>query len=111
MIAADNRFHYGYTNKHGSTNSKKWSPNAHHNGCYFCGTNTTSGDRSKKGITDYQYTYCCNPFVGAAWAHGGGVPKALELCKKGSSWGFKKGAGYDSSKLFDNLGHPKMANL
>ena len=103
-IAGDNTFHYGYTNK-----SK--TINAHHNGCYFCGTNTDKGGRSKKGIVDYQHTYCCNPFVSAAWAHGGCVPKALSLCQKGSSWGFSKGSGYDASALFTKLGHPAKSKL
>ena len=103
-IAGDNTFHYGYTNK-----SK--TINAHHNGCYFCGTNTDKGGRSKKGIVDYQHTYCCNPFVNAAWAHGGCVPKALSLCQKGSSWGFSKGSGYDASTLFTKLGHPAKSKL
>lgn len=103
-IAGDNTFHYGYTNK-----SK--TINAHHNGCYFCGTNTDKGGRSKKGIVDYQHTYCCNPFVNAAWAHGGCVPKALSLCQKGSSWGFSKGSGYDASALFTKLGHPAKSKL
>jgi hypothetical protein len=103
-IAGDNTFHYGYTNK-----SK--TINAHHNGCYFCGTNTDKGGRSKKGIVDYKHTYCCNPFVHAAWAHGGCVPKALEICESASSWDFVKGRGYDASKLFDNLGHPAQSKL
>lgn len=103
-IAGDNKFHYGYT-------SKDKKINAHHNGCYFCGTNTDKGGRSKKGIVDYQHTYCCNPFVGAAWAHGGCVPKAMELCSKGSSWNFTKGSGYDKSSLFTNLGHPDKSKL
>lgn len=103
-IAGDNSFHYGYTNK-----SK--TINAHHNGCYFCNTNTDKGGRSKKGIVDYKKTYCCNPFVHACWAHGGCVPKALEICQKGSSWGFSKGGGYDKSSLFANLGHPAKSKL
>ncbi len=103
-IASDNSFHYGYTNK-----SK--TINAHHNGCYFCGTNTDKGGRSKKGIVDYKKTYCCNPFVHACWAHGGCVPKALEICRKGSSWDFHKGKGYDASSLFTNLGHPAKSKL
>lgn len=110
-IAGDNTFHYGYTNKHGSTDPSKWNPNAHHNGCYFCGTNTDKGGRSKKGIVDYQYTYCCNPLIGASWAHGGCVPKAIELCRKGSSWNFEKGSGYDKSSLFTNLGKPAKSKL
>ncbi|MBR0471197.1 MAG: peptidoglycan-binding protein [Methanosphaera sp.] len=103
-IAGDNSFHYGYTNK-----SK--TINAHHNGCYFCNTNTDKGGRSKKGIVDYKKTYCCNPFVHACWAHGGCVPKALEICQKGSSWDFNKGHGYDKSSLFTNLGHPAKSKL
>ena len=110
-IANDNSFHYGYTNKHGSKNSKDWSPNAHHNGCYFCGTNTDKGNRSKKGIVDYKKTYCCNPFVGAAWAHGGCVPAAMKLCSKGGSWSFSKGSGYDASPLFKKMGHPAKKKL
>lgn len=110
-IAGDNSFHYGYTNKHGSKDSDKWSPNAHHNGCYFCGTNTDKGGRSKKGIVDYKKTYCCNPFVGAAWAHGGCVQKALKLCQDGSSWDYHKGKGYDVSSLFTKLGKPKKSEL
>lgn len=96
-IAADNSFHYG----HGK--------DAHHNGCYFCGTQPKS--KKNAGIVDYEKTYCCNPFVGAAWAHGGCIPKAMELCKRGSSWAFSKGHGYDKSSLFTNLGHPDKAKL
>ena len=110
-IAGDNSFHYGYTDKHGSKDSKKWKPNAHHNGCYFCGTNTDKGGRSKAGIVDYKKTYCCNPFATAAWAHGGCVPAALKLCRLGSSWSFEKNKGYDASKLFENLGKPAKKNL
>ena len=95
-IAGDNRFHYGY------------GQHAHHNGCYFCGT-----QRLKKnhGIVNYEFTYCCNPFVGAAWAHGGCVPEALGKCQKCSSYDFHVGTGYDKSKLFDHVGHPAKKNL
>lgn len=96
-IAADNRFHYG----HGA--------DAHHNGCYFC--NTQPASKKKSGIIDWQFTYCCNPFVGAAWAHGGCVPKAIQLCSKGSSWDFNKGSGYDASSLFTKLGKPVESKL
>ena len=99
-IASDNNFHYGYT-------SKDKKINAHHNGCYFCGTNGSQ----KKGMLMPEHTYCCNPFVGAAWAHGGCVPKAMELCSKCSSWDFGKGKGYDKSSLFTNLGHPDKSKL
>ena len=106
-IAGDNRFHYGYTNKHGSTDRSKWKPNAHKNGCYFCGTNGSQ----KAGMLDPERTYCCNPFIGAAWAHGGCVPAALKLCQNKNSWDFHKGAGYDKSSLFTNLGHPAKSSL
>ena len=99
-IAGDNRFHYGYTNK-------AKDANAHHNGCYFCGTNKNQ----KRNMLDPKFTYCCNPFVGAAWGHGGCVPKALSLCRNTSSWGFGKNTGYATSSLFTNLGHPAKASL
>ena len=100
MIAADNRFHYGYTN------SKK-GINAHHNGCYFCHTQ----GKNKNGILDKEFSYCCNPFIHAAWSHGGQVPSMLAKCKKGDSYGFSKSEGYEKSKLFKKLGHPKKSYL
>lgn len=99
-IATDNNFHYGYT-------SKDKKVNAHHNGCYFCGTNKSQ----KKGMLMPEHTYCCNPFIGAAWAHGGCVPTALKLCRNNKSWSFDKGKGYDASSLFKNLGHPAKSTL
>lgn len=89
-IANDNNFHYGY-GKH-----------AHHNGCYFCGTEAKY--KKGHGIVDWEKTYCCNPFIGAGWAHGGCVPEALKMCQKCDSYDFHQGKGYDKSKLFDNLG-------
>lgn len=96
-IAGDNRFHYGK------------GSGAHHNGCYFCGTQ----DKLKKGkgVTDYEFSYCCNPFVGAAWAHGGCDQTALTLCRKCNSWDFAEGRGYDKSPKFTKLGHPAKSAL
>ena len=99
-IAGDNRFHYG-----GPRNSKY---DGHKNGCYFCGTNSKT---KPKAMKNREFSYCCNPFVGAAWAHGGCVPAALKLCQEGSSWDFHKGVGYDKSPLFTNLGHPDKSKL
>lgn len=63
-IAADNTFHYGRT---------KW---AHKYGCYFCGT---QGAKKKAAPSSQKNevakTYCCNPFVAAAYVHGAGVAK------------------------------------
>lgn len=90
-------FHYG-CNDH-----------AFHNGCYFCGTN----DKFKKGhgIKMWETTYCCNPFVGAAWAHGGGDATAYKMCHNCNSWGFAKNEGYEKSSLFDKLGKPAKSKL
>ena len=107
-IAADNSFHYGYTNKHGSNDSKDWDPNAHHNGCYFCGTNTDKGGRSKKGIKDFEKTYCCNPLVTAAYAHGGCDPAALKKCRAGSSY---TESSFATSHNWKKLGKPKFSAL
>jgi len=95
-IAGNNDFHYGY------------GTHAHHNGCYFCGTQRM---KMGHGIKMPEYTYCCNPFVGAAWAHGGGDATAYKLCHNTNSWDFSKGSGYDASKLFDKLGHPAKSTL
>ena len=99
QIAADNRFHYG----------KK--PNSQHNGCYFCGTQTLVGGRSKLGVVNYEFSYCCNPFVHACFAHGGNEPTMLAVCQNGSSYDYHLGRGYDVSPLFAKLGVPDMSLL
>lgn len=98
-IAKNKSFHYG-KGKH-----------SHHNGCYYCETQPAS--KKKAGIKMWETTYCCNPFVGACWAHGGCVPEAIELCRKGKSWSFGKNdsVGYEKSKLFEKLGHPAKSKL
>lgn len=95
-IAANNDFHYGY------------GPHAHHNGCYFCGTQAA---KMGHGIKMPEHTYCCNPFVHAALAHGGLIPRALKMCSEGKSWDFNKGSGYDACDLFDKLGKPSESSL
>lgn len=88
-IAKDNNFHYG----HGS--------HAHHNGCFYCGTQKL---KEGHGIKEWETTYCCNPFVGAAWAHGGGDAQAYKMCHNCNSWDFGTGSGsYDKSSLFDKV--------
>lgn len=95
-IADNNDFHYGMGKA------------AHHNGCYYCGTQP----KAKRVLKMWETTYCCNPFIGAAWAHGGGDATAYRMCHKGTSWDFGTGAGsYHTSKLFDNLGKPAQKNL
>ena len=92
-IADDNSFHYG-NGKH-----------AHHNGCYFCGTQPSS---KKKYVVQYQKTYCCNPFVHAAYAHGGGDQTMLNLCKRGGSYDWNS---YKTASMFRSVGHPAMSEL
>lgn len=92
-IAKDPNFHYG-SGKH-----------AHHNGCYFCGTQHLKKDH---GIKDYQYTYCCNPFITAAYAHGGGDPGALAKCKKNSSYCYDARPPASSWKKLNN---PSIGDL
>lgn len=60
IIANDNSFMYG-TGKR-----------AHKGGCYYCGTNITGGKKAKKG-SKWEKTYCCNPFVAAAYVHGANI--------------------------------------
>lgn len=76
-IANDNSFAYGS------------GSGAHHNGCYFCGTNY--GPRKyMKPSRRYLKTYCCNPFVHAAFAHGAQHPKMLAGCRKASGIGMER---------------------
>lgn len=96
-IAGYNIFHYG----HGE--------HAHHNGCFFCKTQKL---KMNHGIVEPEYTYCCNPFVGAAFAHGGGDATAYKMCHSCDSWDFNMGSGsYEKSKLFDKLGKPAKSKL
>ena len=92
-IANDNDFHYG-----NGEHSK-------HNGCYFCGTQPKS---KQKYVVQWEKTYCCNPFVTAAFAHGGNEPFMLDLCKRCKSY---MAPEFKKSALFANLGHPDQSAL
>lgn len=91
-IAADDSFTYGA------------APASWHCGCYFCGTNVRS-----KGA-GYEKTYCCNPFVNAAYAHGAGDPEILRLCQRGGSLGMKESDYYKYGD-WSNVGKPSMGDL
>ena len=73
-IANDNSFCYGDGGR------------AHNAGCYFCATNITGKKHATKG-SRWEKTYCCNPFVFAAYAHGANDPAILKACKKGRCGG------------------------
>ncbi|MDO5491294.1 MAG: hypothetical protein Q4F96_02705 [Bacillota bacterium] len=105
QIAADNRFTYGAT------------PYSRHNGCYFCHTNGGKKKRAKKtkwkngyqGKT-WEMTYCCNPFVHAAYAHGAQHPKMLSACRKMNAIDMSR-SSYKKMGCFQCLGKPKFAKL
>ena len=108
-VANDNSFAYG-------TGSR-----AHRSGCYFCQTNTgnrkwkkersgephTVYDSNGKPHT-YTKTYCCNPFIMAAYAHGANDAKALTWCKAGASFGMSPGE-WEQSPNFKRVG--KCSNV
>lgn len=95
-IANNNEFHYG---------EASW---AHHNGCYFCGSQPSS---KKHGGGDWEKTYCCNPFVHAAYAHGGGDPKMLKRCKNCDGYGTYYGDGWSGDSNWKNMGYISFGKL
>ena len=92
-IANDNTFHYGN------------GQHAHHNGCYFCDTQPAS---KRKYVVKWEKTYCCNPFVHAAYAHGGRDSVMLKRCREGRSYDWNS---YKTSKRFKHIGHPDRSKL
>ncbi len=104
MIAADDSFTYGK------------SPAANHFGCYFCGNQKTKQRHAKRlGIKrSYAKTYCCNPFVNAAFVHGAKDPYLK--CKTGGKRIALKNehvSSYGKGNLrnFKYLGHLKRSEL
>lgn len=89
-IARDNSFSYGTGER------------AHHNGCYFCGTNITGPKKAKKG-SKWEKTYCCNPLCMAALTHGANLFKKCKnsgLTKKYWTETLKK----DGKPLYKSIG-------
>jgi len=72
-IAKDDSFTYGA------------KPVACRGGCYFCGTNVGPKKYKKGKNKRFAKTYCCNPFIFSAYAHGANDPKCLKKCKKGGN--------------------------
>ena len=97
LIAQDNTFNYGVGKR------------SHHCGCYFCGTNITGPKKAKKGSA-WDKTYCCNPFVWAAYVHGANY---FDTCKNSGltiSWWLKQ--TYKGKPMFKKLGYNvKYADL
>ena len=70
--AADNSFAYG---KHYGLWHGKKGRREHCHGCYYCGTNRRKWNGSYRFKeaepgSRWEKTYCCNPFICAAYAHG-----------------------------------------
>ena len=96
-IANDNSFAYGS------------GSGAHHNGCYFCGTNY-GPKKYMKPSKKYKKTYCCNPFIHAAYAHGAQHPGMLSGCKRANGIGMEKSTFY-KFKCWKCVGKPKYSKL
>lgn len=75
-ICRDNTFCYGVGKR------------AHHNGCFFCGTNITGAKKAEKG-SKWEKTYCCNPLCHSAYAHGAGQSNMLVKCQSNSQAGLE----------------------
>ena len=89
FIAADNSFMYGT------------GPDAHHNGCYYCGTNQ-NGKYGKPKTSRWAKTYCCNPFVMAAYTHGANLFSSCPKSGLTVAWWTK--LSKDDKKLFKKIG-------
>ena len=98
-IAGDNSFHYGRSS---------W---AHHNGCYFCGTNQKAGSLKRRAGASKaacEKTYCCNPFVTAAYKHGAGA-KEVDCKVRGKRFGLANDNNrvLKNTKAFKRISKPK----
>ena len=98
-IANDNSFHYG---------RKSW---AHHNGCYFCGTNQKRGSAKQKAgasASACAKTYCCNPFVTAAFKHGAGAKEIdCRVARKRINLANDSNRALNNKKAFSRIAKPK----
>lgn len=101
-IANDDSFTYGVGQR------------AHRFGCYFCKTNVGPNlnlkGASKVNGHSYAKTYCCNPFVSAAYAHGAGDKAMLKACQSGHGIGMKK-SSYTRYGSWKDMGKPAFNNL
>lgn len=108
-IVNDNRFGYG---RQGGSKYKdcKAYHITHSGGCHFCGSNAHKIAEAKKaGLKDpeqWEYTYVCNTFVHACYAHSG-VPSMLKA--RGHAWWIKN---YQNSKYWTEIKKPsKITDL
>ena len=101
-IANDNSFNYGTKGP------------ANHRGCYFCKTFGVKKRhlkrQGKKWTKAWEKTYCCNPFIFAAYAHGAQNPKVLAACKKGKCGGMNP-SDWTTYKCFNKVGLAKKVTF
>lgn len=108
-IVSDNRFGYGRKGGAKYKGTKEYSI-THSGGCHFCGTNAHKIAEAKKaGIsnpTEWEYTYVCNTFVHACYAHAGVQPM---LKATNHSWWI---GSYQKSKNWTEIKKPsKLTEL
>lgn len=97
LIAADNSFNYGTGDR------------SHHCGCYYCGTNITGVKHAAKG-SKWDKTYCCNPFVWAAYVHGANYAKKCKNSGLSLDWWLKQ--EHKGKPMFEKIGYNvKYADL
>lgn len=114
VIASDNTYHYGeYGKKAEKEKHPKFYAITHRCGCHFCNTNHRKKvvPANKMGLKgeNWEYTYVCNTFTTAAYAHGGQDKNTYAKCHKGSCYGLadstgKKNVAMDKSGDWKNLG-------
>ena len=127
-IADDNIYHYGeYGNKAYITPSSKHYEGGkyksiynvtHSSGCHFCGTEERRKKKKARALgyngENWEYTYVCNTFVTAMFAHGGMESTCLAKCQKGSCIGMTtsgRSAGLDNSKNWTYKGKLAIKDL
>lgn len=108
-IVGDKRFGYGRMGGKKYKGTKEYSI-THSGGCHFCGTNAGKIKRAKKaGLKnpeEWEYTYVCNTFVHACYAHSG---VAAMLKASGHAWA---ASNYEKSKDWKEIKKPsKITDL
>ena len=108
-IVNDNRFGYGRKGGKQYKGTKDYSI-THSGGCHFCGSNAGKISRARKaGLSDpeqWEYTYVCNTYVHACYAHGG-IPSMLSA--RGHAWWTKN---YQKSSYWTEIKKPaKITDL
>lgn len=108
-IVSDNRFGYGRKGGAKYKGTKEYSI-THSGGCHFCGSNAGKISRAKKAGLDnpeeWEYTYVCNTFVHACYAHAGVIPM---LNARGHAWWT---SNYKNSKDWKEIKKPsKISDL